>query len=38
MELRCPRSDCGRKWDYKGNRKFYTSCPEFDPDKKTRFD
>lgn len=26
MELKCKR--CGRKWDYKGKKKYYTSCPD----------
>ncbi len=26
MQLNCKR--CGREWDYTGEKKFYTSCPD----------
>lgn len=27
VELLCPNIDCGHKWTYSGNSKFYASCP-----------
>jgi len=26
MKLKCQR--CGREWDYKGKKKWFTSCPD----------
>lgn len=26
IKLKCKK--CGRLWDYKGEKKFYTSCPD----------
>jgi len=27
MKLKCSRKDCLYEWNYKGNQKFYASCP-----------
>jgi len=26
MKLKCKR--CGKEWEYKGKKKYYTSCPD----------
>jgi len=26
--LKCNHKDCSRKWDYKGKKKIYTTCPD----------
>lgn len=26
--LKCPKEDCGYKWDYKGNKKIQATCPD----------
>jgi len=26
MKLKCQK--CGREWDYKGHKRFYTTCPD----------
>lgn len=28
MKLKCPNKECGKVWEYKGDRKFYASCPD----------
>ena len=27
MKLKCPNKKCEYEWEYKGESKFYTSCP-----------
>lgn len=27
MKLKCHNPECGHEWEYKGNSKFYASCP-----------
>lgn len=27
MKLKCKRKDCLHEWNYKGERKFYATCP-----------
>ena len=27
VKLKCKR--CGREWDYSGDKKYYTTCPDF---------
>ena len=27
MKLKCTRKDCLHEWEYKGDQKFYCSCP-----------
>jgi uncharacterized protein (DUF983 family) len=26
IDMQCPK--CGHKWTYRGNKKYYTSCPD----------
>lgn len=28
VELKCPKDDCGKEWNYKGTSKFYITCPQ----------
>lgn len=28
IELTCQNPKCNRKWTYKGDRKFYATCPD----------
>ena len=28
MKLQCKNPKCKRKWEYKGEKKFYTTCPD----------
>ena len=27
MKIKCTKEDCGYVWDYKGESKFYVTCP-----------
>ncbi len=28
MKLKCKNPKCEREWEYTGDKKFYTSCPD----------
>lgn len=27
MKIKCLKKECGYEWDYKGDSKFYATCP-----------